>query len=177
MLTRSRSGLPIMDLSLVGDGAPAPINDGGSLAGNVSLRASSRRRSRRSTACNSCWLFIEGNIPPEHWFHRHFTISTVSIAYKRLLRQRWEEAGGQFTNYTRDGATTLIVIAGEWVEVQTKQMTQLKELRSKLGGTVRRGFMREATKVAHELSKLRLYPDEWRVVVKNADGIRVGRCL
>jgi histidinol phosphatase-like enzyme len=34
--------------------------------------------------------------------------------------------------------------------------------------------MREAAKVAHELSKLRLHPDEWRVVVKNADGLRVG---
>ena len=34
--------------------------------------------------------------------------------------------------------------------------------------------MREAAKVAHELSKLRLHPYEWRVVVKNADGIRVG---
>ena len=34
--------------------------------------------------------------------------------------------------------------------------------------------IREATKVAHELSKLRLHPYEWRVVVKNADGIRVG---
>jgi hypothetical protein len=34
--------------------------------------------------------------------------------------------------------------------------------------------MGEATKVAHELSKLRLHPYEWRVVVKNADGFRVG---
>jgi hypothetical protein len=34
--------------------------------------------------------------------------------------------------------------------------------------------MREATKVAHELSKLRLHPYEWQVVVKNADGVRVG---
>ena len=34
--------------------------------------------------------------------------------------------------------------------------------------------MREATKVAHELSKLRLHPYDWRVVVKNADGLRVG---
>jgi hypothetical protein len=34
--------------------------------------------------------------------------------------------------------------------------------------------MREAEKVAHELSKLRLHPDEWRVVVKNADGVRIG---
>jgi len=34
--------------------------------------------------------------------------------------------------------------------------------------------MREATKVAHELSKLRLHPYEWQVMVKNADGIRVG---
>jgi len=34
--------------------------------------------------------------------------------------------------------------------------------------------MREATEVAHELSKLRLHPYEWQVMVKNADGIRVG---
>jgi hypothetical protein len=34
--------------------------------------------------------------------------------------------------------------------------------------------MCEAAKVAHELSKLRLHPYEWRVVVKNADGLRVG---
>jgi integrase len=60
--------------------------------------------------------------------------------YKRLLRQRWDEAGGRFTNYTRDVAGTLIAIAGEWVAVSAKQMTQLKELRSKLGGTARRGL-------------------------------------
>jgi hypothetical protein len=34
--------------------------------------------------------------------------------------------------------------------------------------------MREATKVAHELSKLRVHAYEWRVVVKNADGLRIG---
>jgi histidinol phosphatase-like enzyme len=34
--------------------------------------------------------------------------------------------------------------------------------------------MREASKVAQELSKLRLHPYDWRVVVKNAEGIRVG---
>ena len=34
--------------------------------------------------------------------------------------------------------------------------------------------MSEAAKVAHELSKLRLHPDDWRVVVKNANGVRVG---
>ena len=34
--------------------------------------------------------------------------------------------------------------------------------------------MREATKVAHELSKLPVHAHEWRVVVKNADGLRVG---
>jgi len=60
--------------------------------------------------------------------------------YRQLLRQRWTEAGGRFTNYTRDAATTLIVIAGEWVKVSAKQMTQLKELRSKLGGPARRKF-------------------------------------
>ena len=34
--------------------------------------------------------------------------------------------------------------------------------------------MLEAAKVAHELSKLRVHAHEWRVVVKNADGLRVG---
>lgn len=34
--------------------------------------------------------------------------------------------------------------------------------------------MLEATTVAHELSKLRVHAHEWRVVVKNADGLRVG---
>ena len=34
--------------------------------------------------------------------------------------------------------------------------------------------MLEATKVAQELSKLRVHAYEWRVVVKNADGLRVG---
>jgi hypothetical protein len=34
--------------------------------------------------------------------------------------------------------------------------------------------MEEATKVAHELSKLRIHAYEWRVVVKNADGLRIG---
>jgi histidinol phosphatase-like enzyme len=34
--------------------------------------------------------------------------------------------------------------------------------------------MREAAKVAQELSKLRVHAYEWRVVVQNADGIRVG---
>jgi hypothetical protein len=32
----------------------------------------------------------------------------------------------------------------------------------------------EAASVAQELSKLRVHPYEWRVVVKNADGLRVG---
>ena len=34
--------------------------------------------------------------------------------------------------------------------------------------------MLEATKVAQELSKLRVHAHEWRVVVKNAVGRRVG---
>jgi hypothetical protein len=34
--------------------------------------------------------------------------------------------------------------------------------------------MLEATKVAEELSKLRVHAYEWRVVVKNGDGLRVG---
>ena len=34
--------------------------------------------------------------------------------------------------------------------------------------------MLEATTVAQELSKLRVHAYEWRVVVKNADGLRVG---
>ena len=60
--------------------------------------------------------------------------------YKKLLKQRWDEAGGRFTNYTRDVAVTLIAIAGEWVKVPAKQMAQLKELRSKLGGGGQRRF-------------------------------------
>ena len=60
--------------------------------------------------------------------------------YKKLLKQRWEDAGGRFTDYTRDVATTLLVIAGEWVEVPEKQMAQLKELRSKLRGGKQRRF-------------------------------------
>jgi hypothetical protein len=32
----------------------------------------------------------------------------------------------------------------------------------------------EAALVARELSKLRVHAHEWRVVVKNADGLRVG---
>jgi hypothetical protein len=34
--------------------------------------------------------------------------------------------------------------------------------------------MCEAEKVAQELSKLRVHAYEWRVVVKNADGLRIG---
>jgi hypothetical protein len=34
--------------------------------------------------------------------------------------------------------------------------------------------LREAAIVARELSKLRVHAYEWRVVVKNADGLRVG---
>jgi hypothetical protein len=34
--------------------------------------------------------------------------------------------------------------------------------------------MREAEKVARELSPLRVHAYEWSVVVKNADGLRVG---
>ena len=34
--------------------------------------------------------------------------------------------------------------------------------------------MLEATKVAYELSKLAVHRHDWTVVVKNADGIRVG---
>ena len=34
--------------------------------------------------------------------------------------------------------------------------------------------MCEAAKVAQELSKLRIHAYEWQVVVKNADGLRVG---
>jgi hypothetical protein len=32
----------------------------------------------------------------------------------------------------------------------------------------------EAANVAQELSKLQLHAHEWRVVVKNADGLRIG---
>lgn len=59
--------------------------------------------------------------------------------YKALLRQRWQDAGGKFTAYTRDVAVTLIAIAGEWVKVPARQMKELKDLRSKLGSH-RRGF-------------------------------------
>jgi hypothetical protein len=34
--------------------------------------------------------------------------------------------------------------------------------------------VREAAKVAQELSKLRVHAHEWRVVVQNAEGLRVG---
>jgi hypothetical protein len=34
--------------------------------------------------------------------------------------------------------------------------------------------MLEAATVAHELSKVRVHAHEWRVVVKNANGLRVG---
>jgi histidinol phosphatase-like enzyme len=34
--------------------------------------------------------------------------------------------------------------------------------------------MREAARVAQELSKLRVHAHEWRVVVMNADGVRIG---
>jgi hypothetical protein len=34
--------------------------------------------------------------------------------------------------------------------------------------------MLEAAIVARELSKLRVHDNEWRVVVKNSDGLRVG---
>lgn len=60
--------------------------------------------------------------------------------FKRLLRQRWQDAGERFTEVTRDIAVTLVVIAGEWVKVPRKQMARLKEIRSKLGGGPRRGF-------------------------------------
>ena len=36
--------------------------------------------------------------------------------------------------------------------------------------------MREATKVAQQLSKLRVHAFEWRVVVKNADAFGSGLC-
>ncbi len=31
-----------------------------------------------------------------------------------------------------------------------------------------------AAKLAHDLRALRIHPNEWRVVVKNADGLRIG---
>jgi len=34
--------------------------------------------------------------------------------------------------------------------------------------------LQEAADIAHELSKARVHAYEWRVVVKNADGLRVG---
>jgi hypothetical protein len=34
--------------------------------------------------------------------------------------------------------------------------------------------MREAAKVARELSKLRVHAHKWRVVVRNADGLHIG---
>ena len=34
--------------------------------------------------------------------------------------------------------------------------------------------MLEAANVAHELSKLQVHAHEWRVVVKNAGGLRIG---
>jgi hypothetical protein len=52
----------------VGLGAPAPTKEGASLAGEVSLRPSSMRRSRRFVARSSCSLFIEVNSLHLHWF-------------------------------------------------------------------------------------------------------------
>jgi hypothetical protein len=34
--------------------------------------------------------------------------------------------------------------------------------------------MHEAARVAQELSKLKVHAFEWRVVVKNVDGLRIG---
>jgi len=94
--------------------------------------------------------------------------------YKRLLRQRWEDAGGHFTNYTRDVAGTLLAIAGEWVEVSDKQMTQLKELRSKLGGAAQRGFTEKNRALLRQFDDPRLViklvqlPDKlWRAARRN----------
>ena len=100
--------------------------------------------------------------------------------YKRLLRQRWEEAGGRFTNYTRDVAGTLVAIAGEWVEVSARQMTQLKELRSKLGGGPQRGFTEKNRALLRLFDDPRLVtqlvqlPDKlWRIARRNLVSRRV----
>jgi integrase len=53
--------------------------------------------------------------------------------FRVILRQQWQARGRKITNYLRDLASGLIVIASEWVKVPERQQSQLKDLRSKLG--------------------------------------------
>jgi integrase len=52
---------------------------------------------------------------------------------RKLLRQRWEEAGRKLTAYNDGVAGTLIAIAKEWVMVPPHILARLKDLRRKLG--------------------------------------------
>ena len=53
--------------------------------------------------------------------------------FRVILRQQWEGCGRKMTPFLADLASTLIVIASEWVKVPADQLAALKKLRSKLG--------------------------------------------
>jgi hypothetical protein len=53
--------------------------------------------------------------------------------FRKLLRQLWQQDGGQLSAYTHGIAITLTAIAGEWVKAPAETITTLKALRKKLG--------------------------------------------
>src|SRR5262249_28253821 len=55
--------------------------------------------------------------------------------FRAALRQQWQARGRKITNYLRDLASGLIVIAREWVKVPEHQLVALRKLRSKLGNS------------------------------------------
>ena len=52
--------------------------------------------------------------------------------FRVIVRQQWEGCGRKMTPFLADLASTLIVIASEWVKVPADQLAALKKLRSKL---------------------------------------------
>jgi hypothetical protein len=52
--------------------------------------------------------------------------------FKRILWRRLEGAGGEANNFNQDPASILILIAREWVKVESPILVELKRLASKL---------------------------------------------
>jgi integrase len=52
--------------------------------------------------------------------------------FRRILRQRYEEAGRKANNFNRDLAEALIQVAREWVKVDNAHLAELKRLSGKM---------------------------------------------
>jgi integrase len=93
--------------------------------------------------------------------------------FRVIVRQQWEGCGRKMTPFLADLASTLIVIASEWVKVPADQLAALKKLRSKLG-TVKHGLTEKNRTLLRRFDDTRLLenlarlPDRlWRTARRN----------